>query len=960
MANDGQIRGQEVINDDVFQRLERFASILDEIILKFDSAEKKGRTASNSISFADAEKENAEAVKQSKKALSEYERIQRQLEKQEERRVTSQTRLARRLAEQRVETQRLNRETKRNAVINNENERAYKRLSALYAKQKDDLKDLVILYGQNSNEVREFAREVEKTGSKIKAADNVTGDFRRNVGNYPSALKPAITAVKQLAASFGIIEAARFANRLISDLSRMAREAKGVEFAFDRLGRQGGESFDNIQKKTRGLFSELEIKQAIVEFDNFRLSGEQLGTIFEFIAVRAAQTGQSFEYLRNSAIEAITKESVLRADNLGISQKALNEELEKGVDFLTAFGNVAQREIDRAGNILEDANNGAQKFNASLDNLKLTLGQTFTDIGGFSLFADYVSRIDEQIKQINYSLSENIDLSQRLGFIIRTLTGSGLAQNRALIEEAEARKRVEQELQAQIKAERKLYEQRQGFVGPKSEENQDNSGGGFSILGNIGQTVNQRIEELNTKLDEYRDKLGKTVKTDKSAIEAIRTKINELTRERDALTDLFDVQQKTTKATEKFIKTFDLDTEEGLTSAISLLEEQQKKLVLGGDEWQELGKQVENYRKLLKKLKQEANFSVEGITFIDGDAAQDALDVKNFLDTEGIEQGMKTLSETLGIEQSQLVDEFEKYYKKDFENFQKYALQKAEAEKELEFVRRQALVDGLGVAQDFAQAFYEIQSDRIDEEIEKQNEAFDNIINNKNSSEEAIAIAEKKREENEKRLEKEKEKRQRRAFLIQQGIEVAKAIIAGENAALAALTLPPIGLGPIAGKPFAIAARLNAKLAIASILAQTIPQFYRGKEAANNYEGIASVNEMPGQREYRVNKDGVIEMFPAGMQYTYVKKDDIIEKSGSSLKSSLQDRNSEVFKRVVGSKYSNDTQERMRVVYAGSQSDSGLKDELVKMNRLLRKYSQRPMNVTANVTIDKPRKYFSA
>ncbi len=949
---EGQITGNEVIKDDVFERLERFSKMLDDIILKFDSAEKKGRSASNSISFADAEKENTEAVNKSKKALTEYERIQRQLEKQEEKRVAAQTRLARRLAEQRVETQRLNRETRRNSIVNNENERVYKRLSAQYAKQKDDLKDLVLLYGENSREVREFAREVERTGQKIKTADNIAGDFQRNVGNYPSALRPAITAIKQFVGAFGIIEGVRFVARLVTDMTRLAREAKGVEFAFQRIGREGQESFENIRNQTRGLFSDLEIKQAIVEFDNFRLSGEQLGTIFEFIAVRAAQTGQSFEYLRNSAIEAITKESVLRADNLGISQKALNDEIAKGADFLTAFGNVAEREIERAGDILDEAGNSAQKFDASIDNIKLGFGEIFTQFKGFSLVNGFFNGLSDSVQLTNAYLNDQITYVESLKATYRAFTESGRAENRRILEEISARQQLNKELEAQASA----YEKLNGVATGPLQQGQENK---VNFLTGPGNTEAVRtLADINAEIEKYRDILEATDTADKQRLKSIAEKINSLNREKDAILDLLETEKQSLKSKEEFVRTYDLATEEGLTSAITLLESQQKKLVLGSDEWVELGKQADNYRKILKKVKDEANFSIEDIAFIDSDAAQDALDVKNFLDTEGIEFQAGLLAQRLGQNQADLIEEFKSLYEQDFENFQDYAKRKLETEDLITQQRVQNQLDFLSTTQDFAQAFFDIQSNRIDDEIEKQNEAFDNIINNKNSSEEAIAIAEKKRDENEKRLEKEREKRQRRAFLIQQGIEIAKVWIQAAAASAAALAPPPVGLGPVFGAALIPGININAGLAIGAILAQSIPQFFKGKSAADNYEGIASVNELPGQREYRVNKDGVIEMLPSGMHYTYVKGDDIIEKSKSSLQSSLRDKNSEVFKRVVANKYSNDTNERTKVIKLQSE---GNYNEALLEKAMVRALKKSKFNVNVTNRFPKPRrKYFSA
>ena len=198
--------------------------------------------------------------------------------------------------------------------------------------------------------------------------------------------------------------------------------------------------------------------------------------------------------------------------------------------------------------------------------------------------------------------------------------------------------------------------------------------------------------------------------------------------------------QKATNTQKEFARTFELDTEEGLTAAIALLEENQKQQSIGGDEWVRLGEKAEEYRKILQRLKEEANFSIEDIVFVDDDFAQDAIDIDNFLNTEGIEFQAKLLADRLGQNQKDLISEFDSLYERDFQNFQEYAQRKLEAENLITQQRVQNQLDFLSTTQDFAQAFFEIQSNRIDDEIEKQNEAFDAIVNNKNSSEEQIRI----------------------------------------------------------------------------------------------------------------------------------------------------------------------------------------------------------------------------
>ena len=62
------------------------------------------------------------------------------------------------------------------------------------------------------------------------------------------------------------------AKQYITDAVQMSIEAKGVEFAFERLGVAGVEAFVKVKASTRGLLSDLEIKRSLIEFDNSKRS----------------------------------------------------------------------------------------------------------------------------------------------------------------------------------------------------------------------------------------------------------------------------------------------------------------------------------------------------------------------------------------------------------------------------------------------------------------------------------------------------------------------------------------------------------------------------------------------------------------------------------------------------------------------------------------------------------------
>ena len=194
------------------------------------------------------------------------------------------------------------------------------------------------------------------------------------MGNYPKILSSIKNVTTGLIGAFGVIEGLRLGAEFAGDAVRLAREAKGVEFAFKRLGVEGVEAFENIKKSTRGTLSNLDIKKSLNEFKNFNISLKQTDVLFEFLAVRAAQTGKSVDSLRDSLVEGLAKESKLRIDNLGISVKDLNSELEKTPVFVDAVANIAKREITKAGSILDDAANSQEKFNAAFENFKVSIG----------------------------------------------------------------------------------------------------------------------------------------------------------------------------------------------------------------------------------------------------------------------------------------------------------------------------------------------------------------------------------------------------------------------------------------------------------------------------------------------------------------------------------------------------------------------------------------------------------
>ncbi len=171
------------------------------------------------------------------------------------------------------------------------------------------------------------------------------------------------------------------------------------------------------------MLSELDIKKALVDFDNFNISLEETDVLFEFLAIRAAQTGKNIDELQSSLVEGLSKESKLRIDNLGIATADLNSELKKTPNFVEAVANIAKREVAEAGAILDDAGNSQEKWNSALNDFQLALGNGVIAKASNSLY-DFGTNIIRAItpsKELNNTIKEEqSELNNLVGSILKT------------------------------------------------------------------------------------------------------------------------------------------------------------------------------------------------------------------------------------------------------------------------------------------------------------------------------------------------------------------------------------------------------------------------------------------------------------------------------------------------------------------------------------------------------------
>jgi hypothetical protein len=169
----------------------------------------------------------------------------------------------------------------------------------------------------------------------------------------------------------------------ISKSSQLAAETEGVKRGFDALNQPG--LLDNLRDATKGTVSDLELMKQAVNFSNFGLPLNQLASGLEFARRRAAQTGQSVDYLVNSIVTGVGRQSPLILDNLGINAKRVSEEFKRTGDFAQAAFKIIQEETAKAGADLETYAEQQAKLNAQLENQQAIFGESINLIKQYGI-----------------------------------------------------------------------------------------------------------------------------------------------------------------------------------------------------------------------------------------------------------------------------------------------------------------------------------------------------------------------------------------------------------------------------------------------------------------------------------------------------------------------------------------------------------------------------------------------
>lgn len=173
---------------------------------------------------------------------------------------------------------------------------------------------------------------------------------------------------------------------VIDEGVELARQGEGIRIAFDRLNRP--DLLDKLREATHGTVTDLELMKQAVKFNDFNLSLDEMGTMLAFAQQKAKDTGQSVDYMVDSIVTGLGRQSLMILDNLGLSASEVKARMKETGDMTKAVGAIIREQMSAAGEHIETAADRAKKADVEMKNAMEELGRTFLPLkeAGESMF----------------------------------------------------------------------------------------------------------------------------------------------------------------------------------------------------------------------------------------------------------------------------------------------------------------------------------------------------------------------------------------------------------------------------------------------------------------------------------------------------------------------------------------------------------------------------------------------
>jgi len=214
---------------------------------------------------------------------------------------------------------------------------------------------------------------------------------------------------------------------LAQESMEVAKQAEGIEIAFRRINKPG--LLENLRKETHNTVNDMQLMQQAVKFSNFDLPVEQLGKLLAFAQQQAKDTGESLDYMVNSLVDGMTRQSPKILDNLGLSAQKIKEKSAETGDFVQGVIAIIQERMEKTGDYVETAADRAAKANAGMVNAQMELGKQLSPIRAqmAGIFGKAKLGMIETITWILKNRDTLFSLARVIGVVAIAIGGARLA-----------------------------------------------------------------------------------------------------------------------------------------------------------------------------------------------------------------------------------------------------------------------------------------------------------------------------------------------------------------------------------------------------------------------------------------------------------------------------------------------------------------------------------------------------
>lgn len=251
--------------------------------------------------------------------------------------------------------------------------------SLLSMKRESDPKAYDRLNNELFNTTKRF-NDLQLNLQKYTSQQNIANQATQTTTSGLGALNTGIAKIGGviLAVGAAIAKLTSVAMEFAAQGIAMATQAQGVKRAFDGLN--DPTLLDGLRKSTKGTINDLELMKAAVQAQNFGIPVQKLGGLLQFAQQRAADTGQSVDYLVDSIVTGLGRKSIKILDNLQINVAELQKRAKKTGDFMGTAIDMINEKLKEQGDYVLSAADKEQIAAAKRENAQLKVGNALLGI----------------------------------------------------------------------------------------------------------------------------------------------------------------------------------------------------------------------------------------------------------------------------------------------------------------------------------------------------------------------------------------------------------------------------------------------------------------------------------------------------------------------------------------------------------------------------------------------------